>query len=265
MTTLPLSHISVLDLTAHRAGPTAVRQLVDWGARRHQDRAAGRRRRRHRRRPSPLRLPEPASQQAQPDPQPEEPGRPCDLHGARQEGRRHRREFPARREASARGRLRDDAEDQPAHHLRQPLGLRRDRPVRGPARRRPDRAGHGRPDVDHRPARPGAGPRRHSDRRPDRRASCWPRPSSWRCTSASTPAEGQWVHTSLLRGADLHARLPGDALADRQGRGRRRPATTIRPAFRPASFPTSDGHINIAASGDKMFGRLSDAFGKPEL
>ena len=33
MSGLPLSHISVLDLTAHRAGPTAVRQLADWGAR----------------------------------------------------------------------------------------------------------------------------------------------------------------------------------------------------------------------------------------
>jgi formyl-CoA transferase len=32
MTELPLSHIKVLDLTAHRAGPTAVRQLADWGA-----------------------------------------------------------------------------------------------------------------------------------------------------------------------------------------------------------------------------------------
>lgn len=32
MAALPLSHLSVLDLTAHRAGPTAVRQLADWGA-----------------------------------------------------------------------------------------------------------------------------------------------------------------------------------------------------------------------------------------
>jgi formyl-CoA transferase len=32
MTTLPLAGYRVLDLTAHRAGPTAVRQLADWGA-----------------------------------------------------------------------------------------------------------------------------------------------------------------------------------------------------------------------------------------
>jgi formyl-CoA transferase len=32
MSELPLSHLTVLDLTAHRAGPTAVRQLADWGA-----------------------------------------------------------------------------------------------------------------------------------------------------------------------------------------------------------------------------------------
>ena len=29
---LPLAHITVLDLTRARAGPTAVRQLADWGA-----------------------------------------------------------------------------------------------------------------------------------------------------------------------------------------------------------------------------------------
>src|SRR5579863_1391403 len=32
MTALPLNDFLVLDLTAHRAGPTAVRQLADWGA-----------------------------------------------------------------------------------------------------------------------------------------------------------------------------------------------------------------------------------------
>jgi crotonobetainyl-CoA:carnitine CoA-transferase CaiB-like acyl-CoA transferase len=32
MTVLPLNGFLVLDLTAHRAGPTAVRQLADWGA-----------------------------------------------------------------------------------------------------------------------------------------------------------------------------------------------------------------------------------------
>lgn len=32
MSDLPLSRFKVLDLTAHRAGPTAVRQLADWGA-----------------------------------------------------------------------------------------------------------------------------------------------------------------------------------------------------------------------------------------
>src|SRR5262249_7866614 len=30
---LPLDDFHVIDLTAHRAGPTAVRQLADWGAR----------------------------------------------------------------------------------------------------------------------------------------------------------------------------------------------------------------------------------------
>src|SRR5580658_8372542 len=32
MPSLPLQGFTVVDLTAHRAGPTAVRQLADWGA-----------------------------------------------------------------------------------------------------------------------------------------------------------------------------------------------------------------------------------------
>ena len=32
MAKLPLEHLTVLDLTLHRAGPTCARQLADWGA-----------------------------------------------------------------------------------------------------------------------------------------------------------------------------------------------------------------------------------------
>jgi len=32
LTSMPLADLTILDLTAHRAGPTAVRQLADWGA-----------------------------------------------------------------------------------------------------------------------------------------------------------------------------------------------------------------------------------------
>ena len=32
MPTLPLQDLFLLDLTAHRVGPTAVRQLANWGA-----------------------------------------------------------------------------------------------------------------------------------------------------------------------------------------------------------------------------------------
>ena len=48
-------------------------------------------------------------------------------------------------------------------------GFGQDGPYAETAGLRPDRAGHGRADVDHRPAGAGPGARRHSDRRPDRR------------------------------------------------------------------------------------------------
>ena len=70
-------------------------------------------------------------------------------------------------------------------------GFGQDGPYAQPAGLRPDRAGHGRADVDHRPAGAGPGARRHPGRGPDRRA-CSPRWASWwRCSSARPPARGR--------------------------------------------------------------------------
>ena len=73
MTELPLAHLTVLDLTLHRAGPTCARQFADWGAHVIKIEAAGGAKGdaigSSRRRPG---LSEPASQQARDDAQPQE-------------------------------------------------------------------------------------------------------------------------------------------------------------------------------------------------
>ena len=196
-----LSRFTVLDLTRVRSGPTCVRQLADWGANvikietpPHLEEGEG---------PGGPRegsgFPEPAPQQAQHDARPEVAAGLARLQAHGREGRRGGREFPPRREGPPRHRLRDAAQDQQAHRPRQHLRLRPGRALSRPAGLRPDRAGHGRADVDHRPARAGAGARRHPDRRslaPDcsARSASW-----WRCSSAKSPAKGQWVTTSLLQ------------------------------------------------------------------
>ena len=168
-TRLPLNGLKVLDLTLARAGPTAVRHLADWGA-------------------DVIKIEPPATD------------------GEEITGNRHGFDFQnlhrnkraitlnlkspeghaafmrlvktadivvenmrAAGEAPAEGVVRRREGGQPAHRLRQHQRVRPDRAVRASRRRRSDRAGHGRADVDHRPAGPGAGARRHPDRRPDRR------------------------------------------------------------------------------------------------
>jgi crotonobetainyl-CoA:carnitine CoA-transferase CaiB-like acyl-CoA transferase len=78
-----------------------------------------------------------------------------------------------------------------------------------------------------------------------------------------TSGEGQWVKTSLLQAMTQML----DFQATRWLIGKEVPpqAGNDHPTGVPTStYPTKDGHINIAASGNKMFGRLSDALGKPE-
>src|SRR5437879_3610861 len=75
--------------------------------------------------------------------------------------------------------------------------------------------------------------------------------------------EGQWVKTSLLQAMTQML----DFQATRWLIGKEVPpqAGNDHPTGVPTSvFKTSDGHINIAASGNKLFARLSDALGKSE-
>ena len=75
--------------------------------------------------------------------------------------------------------------------------------------------------------------------------------------------EGQWVKTSLL--SAMIQML--DFQATRWLIGKEVPpqAGNDHPTGIPTGvFKTKDGHMNIAASGNKLFARLADALGKPE-
>ena len=76
--------------------------------------------------------------------------------------------------------------------------------------------------------------------------------------------EGKWVHTSLLEA--MISML--DFQASRWLMGHQVPpqAGNNHPTGIPTGvFPTSDGHINIAASGDDIYKRFCDAVERPDL
>ena len=162
---LPLNGFTVIDLTAHRAGPTAVRQLADWGA-------------------DVIKI--------------EAPGEHTDATGSRRDGpdfqnlHRNKRSLTSNLKtkeglevfmklaekadvvvenfkSTVKHRLGVDYEAvkkvNPRIVYGSISGFGQDGPYEGRAGRRPDRPGHGRPDVDHRIAGAGADPRRHRDQR----------------------------------------------------------------------------------------------------
>ena len=76
--------------------------------------------------------------------------------------------------------------------------------------------------------------------------------------------KGKWVHTSLLEAQIAMM----DFQMSRWLIGREVPpqAGNDHPTSIPTGvFPTTDGHMNIAAAGDSMFTRLCNALGAPEL
>ena len=118
-----------------------------------------------------------------------------------------------------------DSRDQQAHRLWLDFRLRRGRSLSRAAGLRPDRARHGRADVDHGSSRPGPGARRHSRRR-SRRRHFLRDGNPGRAAGARGFRRGSVGAVVAARRADLAAGFPGGALADRQGRagpGRQRP------------------------------------------
>ena len=107
------------------------------------------RRERHGRAAARTRFPEPSPQQAEPHAQSERGRRHRDLQTNGRNRRCRDRELPAGRKISPRDRLRDRSRDQQAHRLWLDFGLWRGRSLSRTAGLRPDRAGHGRVDVDH--------------------------------------------------------------------------------------------------------------------
>jgi crotonobetainyl-CoA:carnitine CoA-transferase CaiB-like acyl-CoA transferase len=76
--------------------------------------------------------------------------------------------------------------------------------------------------------------------------------------------EGQWVHTSLLESQIFML----DFQAERwllSGEVAKQAGNDHPTAIPTGVFPTSDGHINIAASGDQLFGRFCEAVGATDL
>src|SRR5947208_2561960 len=79
-----------------------------------------------------------------------------------------------------------------------------------------------------------------------------------------TSGVGQWVHTSLLEAQIFML----DFQASRwlmKGEVAKQAGNDHPTGIPTGVFPTSDGYINIAASGDNLFKRCAKALGAPEL
>ena len=243
----PLSRFKVIDLTRARAGPTAARHFADWGA-------------------DVIKVEMPAGADLDPLGGSRDGPDFFNLHRNKRsitlnlklpEGAAVLKKLAATADVlienyrpDVKHRLGIDYETLRAHQsaprLRQPVGFRPGRPLRQPAGLRPDRAGHGRPHVDHRPAGPRAGAGRHSDRRSFQR-QLRGHGRLHRAARAGGVGRGAVGTDLAAAGADLHARFPGRALergAPGAGPGRQR-SSDLDPDWRVSDRRRTHQHCRF--------------------
>ncbi len=261
---LPLAHIRVLDLTAHRAGPTAARQLADWGA-------------------SVIKIEPPAENDVDP------------MGGKRhdfdfQNLHRNKRSMTLNLK-SAEGKaifmaLAKDADvivENYRSDVKLRLGVDYDSVTKinpriiygsisgfgqsGPDATRPgvDQIAQGMGGLMSITGLPGQGPVRVGIPIADLTSGLLLAQGIMLALyERERSGKGQWVHTSLIEAQifmlDFQASrwlMKGEVAGQ---------AGNDHPTSIPTGvFPTSDGHINIAASGDNMFKRCCEALDAAEL
>jgi crotonobetainyl-CoA:carnitine CoA-transferase CaiB-like acyl-CoA transferase len=262
---LPLSGIVVLDLTRARAGPTAVRQLADWGA-------------------DAIKIEEPGS----PDTDDSMGGarvgfdfqnlhrnkRSLTLNLKAPEGREIFMKLVAKADVvvenyrpDVKRRLGVDYEACAAVNPRIVYGSISGFGQSGPYRDRPgyDQVAQGMGGLMSVTGLPGQGPVRVGIPIADLTAGIFLSQGILLALFArEKTGKGQWVHTSLLE-AQIQML---DFQAARWLIAKEVPpqAGNDHPTSIPTGvYTTADGHINIAASGDTMFRRLCTTLGAPEL
>ena len=262
--TLPLSHIRVLDLTAHRAGPTAARQLADWGA-------------------SVIKIEPPAEND-------------IDAMGGKRHGfdfqnlHRNKRSMTLNLK-SAEGKaifmaLAKDADvivENYRSDVKHRLGVDYEAVAKvnprivygsisgfgqnGPDATRPgvDQIAQGMGGLMSITGTPGQGPVRVGIPIADLTSGLLLAQAIMLALyERERSGKGQWVHTSLLEAQIFML----DFQASRwlmKGEVAKQAGNDHPTSIPTGVFPTSDGHINIAASGDNLWKRCCETLGTPEM
>ena len=268
MTTLPLSHLTVLDLTAHRAGPTAVRQLADWGAH---------------------------VIKIEPPPPPSDGGKNDTMGGARHgfdfqnlhrnkksmtlnlkspEGHAIFMKLAAKADvivenyrSDVKHRLKVDYDTVAEVNPRIVYGSIAGFGQSGPDAARPgvDQIAQGMGGLMSITGEPGRGPMRVGIPIADLTSGLLLAQAIMLALyNRERTGKGQWVHTSLIEAQIFML----DFQASRwlmKGEVAKQAGNDHPTSIPTGVFPTSDGYINIAAAGDKMWKRFAEALGAAAL